>query len=581
MQKLKLLLPLALFLGAMFFVACHEDDRLTESDKMAKVAFAGRIIDENGDPVSGATVKAGTLSVATDQNGVFRLAEVSLSANHAVLSVTGTGYFDFSRAYVVQDHALQYVTVQLLSKKLAGTLNAASGGVVNVAGGPKITFPANAIADENGNPYTGTVQVVAQYLDPKSPTLGLFMPGNLTGLNLAGERQALSTYGMMAVELQGSFGQKLKIAANAEVEMRVPIDASIVSGAPAEIPLWHYDLDKGYWIEEGSAQKVGNEYVGKVKHFSYWNYDGNLPSVIVNGKVYLNDLDHPLAGVQVTISPANPVNGWGCGHGNTDGNGCYGGSVTKDEVLNLEVSLWDPICGYVVLYQSQVGPFSADATLPPIIVTMPTTQSVSVSGRLLDCNGQPIVNGYAKVTFGSSNNFAYADANGNFTINQILCSTLPNTGQVTGYDFGNLLESDPVAFILPPNTVNVGDVTVCNTLSEYVRYTLDGGQEIVNVVPTGGWDAGLTFITTLDSIQTTFTQFSFMNNGQTGNFPLSSLIANQVTFDPQGANTLNTTVSASGTNIGDLIIGSFGGNFLDYNGTGHTITGSYKVKRSW
>lgn len=254
MQKLKLLIPLALFICA-FFVACHEEDPIQALEKKADVAFAGQIIDENGDGVPGALVKAGDKSMLTDKNGIFRLESVELPANHAILSVTGAGFFDFSRAYVVKDDALQTVKIQLLTKELAGQFNASAGGVINISGGPKLSFPTNAIVDQNGNAYNGTVNVLAKYLDPKSKDLGLFMPGNLTGLNLAGERQSLSTFGMVQVELEGPSGQKLQIAANSEVEMRAPIDASIVANAPAEIPLWHFDLEKAYWIEEGLAQK--------------------------------------------------------------------------------------------------------------------------------------------------------------------------------------------------------------------------------------------------------------------------------------------------------------------------------------
>ncbi|MBC7776594.1 MAG: hypothetical protein H7246_14260, partial [Phycisphaerae bacterium] len=69
MQKLKLLIPLALLISA-FFVACGEDG-LSEDGPLADVSFAGRIIDEGGDAVEGALVKAGNESTITDKNGVF------------------------------------------------------------------------------------------------------------------------------------------------------------------------------------------------------------------------------------------------------------------------------------------------------------------------------------------------------------------------------------------------------------------------------------------------------------------------------------------------------------------------------
>jgi len=135
MQKLKLLIPLALFIGA-FFVACHEEDPF-ENGKTADVTFAGRIIDENGDALEGALVKAGEESTITDANGIFRLQSVRLPASHAMVSVSKAGFFEISRPYIVEDDALQTVTIQLLTKNQVGLLIAAAGGVVNVPRWPQ------------------------------------------------------------------------------------------------------------------------------------------------------------------------------------------------------------------------------------------------------------------------------------------------------------------------------------------------------------------------------------------------------------------------------------------------------------
>ena len=126
MQNLKLLIPLALFIGA-FFVACHEDDPFGNAP-FADVTFVGRIIDEIGEGVDGALVKAGEESVLTDKNGVFRLKSVRVSAMHAQVTVSKDGFFEVSRPYIVEDEALQTVTIQLLAKVFEGSVSAALGG---------------------------------------------------------------------------------------------------------------------------------------------------------------------------------------------------------------------------------------------------------------------------------------------------------------------------------------------------------------------------------------------------------------------------------------------------------------------
>lgn len=585
MQKLKLLIPIALFMGACF-LACHPDDFSKGVEQKATVAFVGQIMDEDGNGVSGALVKAGDQSVVTDKNGIFRLDAVSLPADHAILAVSSAGFFDFSRAYLVKDKGLQTVKIQLLAKKIAGQVNAVSGGVVSITDGPTLNFPANAIVDENGNAYTGTVQVLAKYLDPKAADLGLFMPGNLTGLNLAGEKQSLSTFGMIGVELESPAGQKLKIAGNSEVEIRMPIDASIVANAATEIPLWHFDLEKAYWIEEGLAQKVGNEYVGKVKHFSFWNYDGYRPVVKVFGNVYLGDANHPLADVEIYVRPENPADGLLCGYGTTDANGYFGGAVSKDIPLKLEVRWNSGSCGSQVIYSASIGTVNSDATLPPIILPAQGLQALNISGRLLDCAGQPLANGYAQMSVGLSNHFVFADVNGNFIYSSIFCdfNNLQN-GTVTGYDIANKMESFPVPFVLPPNTFNVGDLSVCNNLSEYVQYSLDGSPEIVMISFLSGLTFGSTVeIVSEDSVQADRNiRIRFHCNGQLGTFAMNGMVVNSLHVSD--VSTVNTQLSALGSNPGDWIVGTFSGTFtsfsVDPNGANHTVTGSYRVKRDY
>ncbi|MBL7806342.1 MAG: carboxypeptidase regulatory-like domain-containing protein, partial [Saprospiraceae bacterium] len=280
MQNLKWFFPLILLLG-VFFTACEDNDPLVSSAAV-EVTFAGRILDENDEPVSGALIKAGDETSITDANGVFRLAATRLPQDHAVLSVEKAGYFAFSRAYQVQDKSIQSLSIRLLSQKEVGFIANGSGGTVQVPGGATLVFPASAVALSNGNPYNGTVRVFARFLDPTDQSaLALSMPGNLSAINAAGELRQLSTFGMIGVELYSDNGQKLNVAAGQQVEVRIPIDPAIASSAPAEMPLWHYNVADGYWFEEGLAKKEGNEYVGSVSHFSWWNYDAPYPSVNV------------------------------------------------------------------------------------------------------------------------------------------------------------------------------------------------------------------------------------------------------------------------------------------------------------
>ena len=574
MQKLKLLIPLALFLG-VFFIACHEDDPFGSS-QVADVTFAGQIIAENGNAVSGALVKAGNESAITDENGIFRLKSARLHEGHAMITVIKEGYFDLSRPYIIEDGAVQIITIQLLSKLQMGTVNAGQGGVVDV-GGPTLSFPANAVSDLNGNVFSGQFNVFARYLDPSDPKLGLFIPGDMTAENEADEVVFLATYGMLGVEIQDLNGQKLKIAPGKEVEVRMPIIASQMASAPSEIALWYYDLEDGHWKEEGLAQKVGAEYVGKVTHFSFWNCDASFPLTQLKGKIYLENTSQPLINALVRITMLSTG---ASSFGSTDDKGNFGGCIPQNEALKLEVV--SPVsCGSQSFYSQDIGSFPGPSILPDIIIPASAQVPVlKVKGQLRNCNGQPVSNGYVKIKVdGGFGFFLFPKANGQFEFTTIACTNGSQTGQILGYDLTNLLESAPISYVATQNTINVGNITVCTALAEFIEYTLDG-QTFLKLEPNAVLNGQLTNILAHDSISTAWINLSFANSGQVGNFPITTFGANDTYSDDQVSNTLSTNVTAFG-NVGEIITvtGTFKGNFKALDGSSHTVSGSYRVNR--
>ncbi|MCB0542005.1 MAG: carboxypeptidase regulatory-like domain-containing protein [Saprospiraceae bacterium] len=560
MKNLKIIAAL-LLLGAGWF-ACRDKDPLPFVPD-ADITFVGNVVDEAGDPVSGAQVFAGSESATTDNNGVFRLPAVSLPEDDAIISVRKAGYFEFSRAYIVEDGATMEVTVRLLQKTQVGQINAASGGTVQVPGGPTLVFPAGAVD------YNGSVSVSARYLDPNDPELSTFMPGDLRAIGVDGSRSTLATFGMLAVELNGAGGQVLNITDDSEVEIRMPIPANQLSAAPADIPLWYFDLDKARWIEEGTAQKSGAEYVGKVKHFSYWNCDIPLPLVKVSGKVYLENDQNPLS-AHVVFSYS--LYSGKC-HGWTDMNGCFNGEIPRDVQLELRIYLDgcpDPV------YTATVGPFADDVVLPPIIITGSQVPFVTIDGHLEDCNGQAVINGYVKVEIGSNRLLLYTDANGDFSRAVNNCGN-NTSGTATGYDLSNLLESTPLPFSISGSSVSLGNIQACNALTEYIIYNLDG-QSFTQLNVSGSVFNGSTFLSSSDSLVQQFIQFSFTNNNQTGSYPLDFIFVNGVEAGNQALGGVLTDVTEAG-NVGEPIKGTFGGSFNAPNGNNHTISGSYRVIR--
>ncbi len=573
MHNLKIFLPFVLL--ASVFVACNKDI-FTSSSPSVNATFAGRVVDEGGQAVSGAQVRMEGELAITDDNGVFRLKAMSVPADDAKLMVTKIGYFEFSRAYYVEGDALQTISIQLLHKDQIGTVNAGSGGTIQLPGGATLVFPADGFIDEHSNSYAGTVLIYARQIDPSLPDFSLKMPGDLRAINQAGEQQTLGIFGMVGVELKSQTGEDLRIRQGNEVEIHLPIASSQIVLAPAQITLWHYDIQLARWIEEGSAQRIRNEYVGRVKHFSFWSFSTAFNVVDLKGKVFLADDLHPLSGAVVRLTMISDSTK---GFASTNANGVYKGGVPIGETFIMDVL---NACGEVIFTQN-VGPYTTSTNAPDIIVPNNGTHTVEITGRILDCTGGAVKNGYAQVLLGNYKWVGFTGSDGTFRISQLRCDTSVGTGVVIGFDMQNQKQSPPDTISVPPNAVTLGDLSACDLLNEYIRFSLDNNDYTI-AVPVGGVldNSGMhTFLNGYSTaLQDVGISMEFASDGQPGLFSLANLYVNTLTWN-SAVSGVNIEVVDPGYVVGDLITGMFEGAFVDQFGVPHTLSGTYQVRRDY
>jgi len=358
------------------------------------MSIGGRVTDEWGFALWGATVRAGCgagVRTTTDGFGVFLLEGVGVFEQLAKVTVEKEGYLNGSRSFVPGDNAagtVSYVSITLLPKILAGTVNGAAGGAVALEG-VTITFPANAFV-RDGQPYTGAVNIALNHIDPTSEDLERQMPGMLMGV-LDEQPQLLLSYGMIGAELTDNTGSTVQLAPGSPATVRFPVMPDQQADAPQVIPLWWFDEDLGYWVQEGEAQRVGNEYVGQVAHFSWWKIDVPANFVLLKGPVIDQTYGTFLANARVVLLSQT----MGSGTTYTNGMGEFSGLVPIGETLTLQVWLpCGPLGTYVLVYEEEVGPFQADSGIS-IVVAVPT-QSL-VMGNVLDCASVPVEQGYVWV----------------------------------------------------------------------------------------------------------------------------------------------------------------------------------------
>ncbi len=427
----------------------------------------GIVINENNQPVAGATVKSGTNTTTTDRYGVFRFRNIQLSKANGTVIVEKNGYFTSYRSFVAVEGRINNVRIKMLPKSNNGSIDAATGGNVTLASGAKVQLPANGVTDAAGNPYTGNVNVAMTWIDPSSADLPFTVMGDLRGVLTNGAERGLSTFGMIGVELTGATGQPLKVAAGKTADLSFPIPASLLSAAPDSIDLWHFDEATARWKQEGKAGKNGNMYNAKVSHFSFWNCDAPFP--LVDLCMSFKDGDgSPLNNAQVRIKRL--LNGT-YGYGRTDSTGNLCGKVPKDE--NLELQVLD-LCGNP-FYTQAIGPFTANATLPVITVTIPAMNMLTITGSITNCANTNVVNGAAAVYIEGGHQYTVPVTNGTFSLTIPRCGSNALNFSVVGVDYAALQQSAPYTGTGTSGTVNTGVLQACGISSlQFIEVMIDG-----------------------------------------------------------------------------------------------------------
>jgi len=444
-------------------------------------SVSGRVTDENGLPVKGALITAGTRSGVTDVNGEFNIRDASLYDKAAVIKIAHNGYFTTWKTFFARANQQQYVTVQLIPRVNAGIVNAATGGTIALQNGASVSFPANAVViKSSGVAYSGNINVAMTWLNPVAANLEAIMPGNLRGVDANGVTQSLTSYGMIGVELNADNGEALQIAAGKTATLVFPLPSPVQGSATATIPMWSFNENNGLWKYEGMASRMGNTYQATVTHFSFWNMD--LPYASVQFSASFKDQDGKALKAQA-IKIVRMTNSWiTSATGNTDSAGYVYGFIPANENLQIQVTTTTG-CG-TTLFTRNIGPYTPGTVvnLGAITVNTAALKSFTVSGVAKDCNGNNVTNGYFELKDGSSTSRT-AITNGNFSIDFKTCTANPQVSYSI-VDLQNNQQKPITALVLNAANTVLNNVAACGlSTNEFIECTVAGNK--VQWLPPG------------------------------------------------------------------------------------------------
>ena len=522
-------------------------------------------------------MQVGTATVQTDPYGYFKFQDVSVTKNAALITVTKNGYFKTVKTYIANPGKSAFFRIKLIPKTIAGNLNANSGGTVITADGMSITLPASSVVLSSSNvPYSGTVNIAAQWLSPARDDLADIMPGDLRGLSTDESLQLLTTFGMAAVELTGAGGEALQIATGKKASISFPLPPAYVSAAPATISLWYFDEKSGLWKEEGKATKSGSSYSGEVAHFSFWNCD--IPCSYVHFDCsFVTPSGNPIQHAFVKISDVN--NNMNKRYGYTDSAGYVGGAVPDNAMLLLEV--FSNAGSTTPCYSQNFATGNTDVSLGKITVS---TGVAYVTGTVTDCNDVPVVNGSVYIQYRNSFYKYPFDISGTYHFTQLLCGSSNTSCTITGIDYTTLLQSNPINYNLVNGSQTNANIKICDILtSEYFKFTIDGISYTFTKPPDDIYQTGVGvplryYITATSSTQTSRLFFEGANMAVGSHQELV-----QFYYHNSMKSTVNNPVTVNITEygaIGEYVSGNFSGILQDwFTNDLYEVSCSFRIKR--
>lgn len=461
-----------IFLFSLILISlasCRKDTLTTEMTTVPnepeiniESTLNGFITDRNGEPILEAQVSISNAYTETDEFGFFEIKGL-VNERFAVIKVEKEGYFNQIKTLIPSKNVTSRTRIQLTEKGSPATFNSNTGGEVAIDQNSSVQFQANSIVDQQGNIYNGNVNVYSFYIDPTHTDLDQIMPGNLMARNTNSELQVLESYGMVNVILEGDGGQQLNINKTAILTTDVP--NSILNTAPAEIPLWYFDEEKGLWMEEGKAVLQNGKYIGEVEHFTFWNCDVPGEFTQISGQIFDNK-GVAILSVRITdIATGASFTSW------TDETGGFQGFVPQNVSLLLEIL---DICGTTVLFSQNIGPFTSDVEdLGQFNISSSTDFSL-VTGTLVDCNLEPIENG--KVFFQIPTHSFYqqttTNAAGEFSALIPTCDL--SEIELSGVDPNTELVST-VQVLQVSSNIDAGNVIVCTSINPNL------GEVVINI----------------------------------------------------------------------------------------------------
>jgi len=464
----------------------------------------GIIKDEHDIPVLGATVTYAGFLTKSNALGYYSFENIAVPKQGLPISVYYTDkstnyysrkktYFKRTVSFIPVENVILQKDIKLALKKHIESINSETGGEAIIDSGNKIVFPENSVVDINGELYSGSFNVYANYIDPNSSKFNEELPGFLLGQTLDEEVFALRSFGIFQAEIETPEGIPLQIADGKTVTLSTELSTNLLTEARATIPMWYLDENTGIWKEEGSAQLEGTSYISEVSHLSTWNWDDLLKApIFISGTVVHSEIrsDIPISGITICVNGFDSLRKQYCTF--TSG-GYFQFLIPRNTPIELFFSIPPNACSSGGTFRTKaIGSFDEDTDLGDISLAIPYPYNLSKgTGKVVDLTDKNIEEALIEVIRRNSSNIAAAKSraalDGTFIISSINCKADPQEIQLQAYDIRdplNIKSSKTISVDFSKgDDLNLGKIIIGDPVLdnkggigtlEYIKFDLDG-----------------------------------------------------------------------------------------------------------
>jgi len=276
---------------------------------LVQTTIAGLVLDEAGNPVSGARVTAHNFTTNSAENGEFSFYNFLVPKNRCVVVVSRLGYFVATRGEVPVAGGITQFRLRMASDVTTHSISGSTGGVASLVNGSELNIASNSLVTPDTTTFSGTASIALRYFDLGDAAAGLAMPGSDLTTVAGMDTVRLTGFGGLSMAARDQTGQALALAPGEESMALIAIAPSLVATAPTTIDLWALDETTGLWVQDGTASRNGNSYEANVSHFSTWLCaEAGVARATLCGQA-LDPNDVPVSGVVVRAGQWTAVTG--------------------------------------------------------------------------------------------------------------------------------------------------------------------------------------------------------------------------------------------------------------------------------